>query len=99
VARTKDGQLVVLHTRELTQLLKLAGGSASSAAAAHGAPPPQVGDFTWRQLQALRWPGGEGVETVEAVLHMVLPGTDHITLDVKTYGQVRPPAACLCLHT
>lgn len=46
-----------------------------------------MGDFTWGQLRQLRWEGGEGVELVAAVLALVLPDVDHVTLDVKTYSQ------------
>lgn len=47
-----------------------------------------MGDFTWAELAALRWEGGERVEQAEDVVRRVLGSTDQITLDVKTYSQV-----------
>lgn len=47
-----------------------------------------MGDLTWAELSALRWEGGERVESVEAVLRRVLGATSQVTLDVKTYSQV-----------
>ena len=134
VARTKDGKLVVLHSRELLQLLRLAGRpwpplKGAAAAQPQGAaawmwgwgwrrrrqqrhqqhhPPPQAGDFTWADLSTLRWGSssgigggseggggkgdggaaegeGEGVAEAEAVVRLVAPHTDHITLDLKVY--------------
>jgi hypothetical protein len=86
VARTRDGHLVVLHSRELQHLLRLAGRAPAQQSPAQ--PPPQVGDFTWAEVQQLRWEGGEGVEAVEAVVRLVQANTDQITLDVKTHTQV-----------
>lgn len=125
VARTSDGQLVVLHPRDLAQLLLgSAPGSGSSAsagsngggsgaaeqagtcgagagtcdAAADAAqqpdqqqePLPKVGDYTWAELAALRWPGGQGVATAEDVLRLAVPTAQHITLDARAHtGKVR----------
>ena len=140
VAATSDGRLVVLHPRDLAQLLSPGGGPAqhsggggggsaakgeaaavaeAAATAAgvaaecgardgagggscHAASPQrpqqrppqhpqqqsplQVGDFSWAQLAALRWPGGQRVAAAEDVLRLVVPATEHITLDVKTHG-------------
>lgn len=123
VAATRDGQLVVLHPRDLAQLLHQAGdgpaqhgsncaaegeavaeraaaiGSAAAERGARGGScdaqhpqhpqhpqlhrPPQVGHFTWSQLAALRWPGGQRVAAAEDVLRLLVPATAHITLDVK----------------
>lgn len=120
VARTSDGQLVVLHPRDLAQLLLgSAPGSGSSAsagsngggsgaaeqagtcsagagtcdAAADAAqqpdqqqePLPKVGDYTWAELAALRWPGGQGVATAEDVLRLAVPTAQHITLDARAH--------------
>lgn len=93
VARTRDGRLVVLHSRELAHLLQLAAASAgtgaagspaaAAAAVAAAAAPSQVGDYAWEQLAALRWEGGERVAAAEEVLSLVVPRTEHVTLDVK----------------
>jgi hypothetical protein len=82
VARTRDGTLVVLHQRELRKLLgRDRDGSSTGRAGA-----PQVGDFTWDELQRLRWPGGgEGVERVQDVLALLRPHMHNITLDLKPY--------------
>lgn len=119
VSRTADGRLVALHTRELAELLALAGGQpAASAAAPAAAPaaagaarsggggtkqgagqaggPPQVGDYGWAQLAALRWRGGQRVTGVEAALRLLVPATEHITLDVKVaLDEVRGFGGCL----
>ncbi|KAL4425242.1 hypothetical protein ABPG75_009258 [Micractinium tetrahymenae] len=87
VARTKDGQLVVLHSRELAHLLHLAGRAPRAAHGTAHSPAPQVGDYTWAELAALRWEGGERVELVESVVRRVLGSTDQVTLDIKTYSQ------------
>lgn len=119
VARTSDGQLVVLHPRDLAQLLASESGNASGSgsgsdgsgsgpaaqagtcsngeescdaaadpggSAAGQEPLPQVGDFSWGKLAALRWPGGQRVATAEEVLRLVVPAAQHITLDVKGHA-------------
>ncbi|GAB4815609.1 hypothetical protein N2152v2_008065 [Parachlorella kessleri] len=95
VARTRDGVLVVLHSRDLLSLLRLATGSALLAAWQTAAGKqalreellPEAGEFTWEQLQRLRWEGGAHIETVADVLSLVLPHTDHVTLDLKPYSR------------
>ncbi|KAI7843450.1 hypothetical protein COHA_002928 [Chlorella ohadii] len=119
VARTSDGQLVVLHPRDLAQLLASESGNASGSgsgsdgsgsgpaaqagtcsdgeescdaaadpggSAAGQEPLPQVGDFSWGELAALRWPGGQRVATAEEVLRLVVPAAQYITLDVKGHA-------------
>ncbi|PRW33921.1 glycerophosphodiester phosphodiesterase GDPD4 isoform X1 [Chlorella sorokiniana] len=97
VARTSDGRLVVLHPRDLAQLLggsSAAGGAAGGAAADGGSsgadneqqqPLPQVGDYSWEDLAALRWQGGERVASVEDVLRLAVSAAQHITLDARTH--------------
>ncbi|MEW5309170.1 MAG: hypothetical protein WDW38_001075 [Sanguina aurantia] len=76
-ARTKDGKLVVLHVRELAQLL---GAKATPRVQV------QVGDMTLAQLRALRWPGGgDSILTVEEAVAITSPLVSSVILDVKTY--------------
>lgn len=92
VARTSDGRLVVLHPRDLAQLLRHAGQPSEASDAGEAADEqqlPQVGDYSWEQLAALSWPGGQRVGAAEEVLQLAVPAAQHITLDVKTHtGQV-----------
>lgn len=80
VARTKDGQLVVLHARELAHLLQLAGGDGTAG---------NGGSSRSRRRRAASHAaaGSQG----QAVLRLVLPGIDQVTLDVKTHTQVGAP--------
>ncbi|KAG1681595.1 hypothetical protein FOA52_014103 [Chlamydomonas sp. UWO 241] len=99
-ARTADGELFVLHVRELKQLLDHAGprrvyqllGDALSAR--HIADSSlQIGDLTYKQVSALHWPGGERVMTVrEAVMEAVGVGDGVLawtrTILTHTYASV-----------
>ncbi|GLC45658.1 hypothetical protein PLESTB_001319400 [Pleodorina starrii] len=71
-AMSRDGVLVVMHVRELGQLLGRAG--------------VQVGDMSSPELLALRWPSGEAVMSVEAAVRLTSPFVSCVTLDVKTYN-------------
>ena len=98
-ALTRDGHLVVLHSRDLARLL----GEDPNASPAPSEPEgpeegrllrkrqrrwlPQVGDYTLEQLQQLRYDSGEGVELVSSVVEAMLPYMDHVILDIKTYRQ------------
>ncbi|KAJ9519867.1 hypothetical protein QJQ45_014600 [Haematococcus lacustris] len=74
-ARTSDGVLVVLHTRELQQLL-----------GKRFVPGTQVGDLTSDEIRQLAWPGGQPVLSVrDAVLLTSPQQVECVTLDVKTY--------------
>lgn len=85
VSRTSDGRLVALHSRDLSQLLAQAAGAAAAAAGTDPASsrPAQVGDWSWEQLAALRWRGGQRVAEAAAALALLVPATEHLTLDVK----------------
>ncbi|GIL69745.1 hypothetical protein Vretimale_10238 [Volvox reticuliferus] len=71
-ALSRDGVLVVMHVRELAQLLGRGG--------------VQVGDLTARELLSLRWPSGEAVMSVEEAVRLTSPFVSCVTLDVKTYN-------------
>ncbi|KAG2452907.1 hypothetical protein HYH02_002250 [Chlamydomonas schloesseri] len=73
-AMSKDGVLIVMHVRELAQLL---GGSRKGV---------QVGDLPSSELLALRWPSGEYVMSVEEAVRLTSPFVDVVTLDVKNYN-------------
>ncbi|KAJ9520169.1 hypothetical protein QJQ45_030084, partial [Haematococcus lacustris] len=74
-ARTSDGVLVVLHTRELQQLL-----------GKRFVPGTQVGDLTSDEIRQLAWPGGQPVLSVrDAVLLTSPQQVECVTLDLKTY--------------
>ncbi|GLI62561.1 hypothetical protein VaNZ11_005230, partial [Volvox africanus] len=71
-ALSQDGVLVVMHVRELAQLLGRSG--------------VQVGDLTARDLLSLQWPSGEAVMSVEEAVRLTSPFVSCVTLDVKTYN-------------
>ncbi|KAL6761677.1 PLC-like phosphodiesterase [Haematococcus lacustris] len=73
-ARTSDGVLVVLHTRELQQLL-----------GKRFVPGTQVGDLTSDEIRQLAWPGGQPVLSVRDAVLLTSPQVECVTLDVKTY--------------
>jgi glycerophosphoryl diester phosphodiesterase len=95
VSMTKDGQLVVLHDRELAQLTGAApppgppGRRLLGGARAPPAALPHVADFTWEQLAALRWDAaaqgdpGDRVPDLHSVLRLALPRAAAVTIDVK----------------
>ena len=71
-AATKDGQLVVLHTRELSQMMDV--------------QDVQVGDFTWEEIQELAIHKGIRVPKVEEVLARFAPKVDLLIVDAKTHS-------------
>ncbi|KXZ54026.1 hypothetical protein GPECTOR_5g136 [Gonium pectorale] len=71
-ALSSDGLLVVMHVRELAQLLGRSG--------------VQVGDLSGSELLSLRWPSGEAVMSVEEAVRLTSPFVGCVTLDVKTYN-------------
>jgi len=71
-AATKDGQLVVLHTRELSQMMDV--------------EDVQVGDFTWDEIQQLGIHKGIRVPKVEQVLARFAQKVDLLIVDVKTHS-------------
>ncbi|KAG2489720.1 hypothetical protein HYH03_011827 [Edaphochlamys debaryana] len=71
-AMSRDGVLVVLHVRELAQLLGKTG--------------MQVGDLPSSDLLSLRWASGESVIGVEEAVRLTSPFVSCVTLDVKTYN-------------
>ena len=78
VARTKDGHLVVLHARELQELLRLAVNQASSSRS-----PTHACDLTIDEISQLRWPKGEKVLTVKEAIRMSSSSVELVILDIK----------------
>lgn len=58
----------MLHVRELHQLMP------------HAPPGAQVGDYTLAELQALAWPSGDRVITVEHAVNMTTRQVACVTL-------------------
>ena len=81
VARTSDGELVVLHRRELTEMLERADVGAGLGS------NPSVEDFTYAELEELDAGGGERVPRAREVLAAVRRSVDVAILDVKHDGR------------
>ena len=81
VSRTKDGSLVVLHSRELQELLRLPRNEAIGSGIK--ASQAQAGDLTMRQVDQLRWPRGEKVLSVRDAILLSSGNVEMIILDIK----------------
>lgn len=78
VARTKDGQLVVLHARELVELLKLPGNRAAAPR-----NPSHACDLSMDEISQLRWPKGETLLSVKEAIRMSSSYVELVILDIK----------------
>ncbi|GAX75875.1 hypothetical protein CEUSTIGMA_g3318.t1 [Chlamydomonas eustigma] len=94
VARTRDGSLVVLHVRELQQLVdgmsRPQQRELLQRAGVQEVSRLQVGDLVLSDILSLSWsPGGQKVLTVKEAIMLTQGQVDSVILDVKTYQDKR----------
>ena len=73
VAGTRDGVLVVLHRRELEQMVRRVGVT--------------VGDFTFREISQMDAGNGQRVPRAEHVLRKFSPHVETLIVDIKVDGR------------